>query len=112
MRRAIREPISRPVWFILLSWGLAVMMIAGLLSFWIWRNEQDQERDEAALQLQQDRAVCGIIRVITGGPSPVDGPEGDRGRAILKALTEWRDALHCQELESANPGPARDRDHK
>lgn len=112
MRKAIREPISRPVWTILLSWGMAVMMIAGLLSFWIWKNEQDQERDERALQLQQDRAVCGIIRLFLDGPAPVSGPDGDRGRAILKAMTEWRNALHCQELESANPGPARNRDHK
>jgi hypothetical protein len=112
MNKTVREPISRPVWLILLSWGLGVLMIAGLLSFWIWKNEQDQERDEAALQLPQDRAVCGIIRAISDGPPPVPGPQGDRGRVILKALTEWQDALHCQELESANPGPARDRDHK
>jgi hypothetical protein len=104
--------IPRPVWMVLASWGLAVLMVAGLLSYWIWHNEQEQEKDEAALQLQQDRAVCGIIRAITDGPEPVPGPEGDRGRSILKALQDWSAALHCDELTSANPGPARERDHK
>jgi hypothetical protein len=112
VKKALREPISRPVWQILLSWGLGVLLMSGLQSFWIWQNEQDQERDERALQLQQDRAVCGIIRVIIGGPPPVAGPEGERARAILKGMTDWQTALHCSELESANPGPARNRDHK
>lgn len=104
--------IPRKVWMILASWGLAVLMIAGLLSFWIWKNEQDQERDERALQLQQDRAMCAIIRVFLSGPEPVPGPEGDRSRSVRKAMTEYRAALHCQELESDNPGPARQRDHR
>lgn len=112
MRNAIRQPISRPVWQILFWWGVGVLMISALLSFWIWKNEQDQERDERSLQLQQDRAVCGIIRAITDGPPPVAGPEGERARGILKALQDWENSLHCQELTSANPGPARDRDHR
>jgi hypothetical protein len=112
MRNAIRQPMTRPVWLVLLSWGVAVLMIAGLLSFWIWKNEQDQERDERELQLQQDRAVCGIIRAISDGPEPVPGPAGERSRAIRDALQDWENALHCAELTSANPGPARDRDHK
>ena len=107
-----RWAIPRPVWYVLLSWGAAVLMVAGLLSYWIWHNEQEQERDEAVLQLQQDRAVCGIIRAISDGPPPLPGPAGDRARAITQALADWRDALHCQELESDNPGPSRDRDHK
>lgn len=112
MRRALREPMSRPVWQILVSWGVAVLMIAVLLSFWIWKNEQNQERDEARLQLEQDRAVCAMIQVFQGPPPPPAGPDGDRGRAILDALTEWGNVLHCQEIQGGNPGPARDRDHK
>lgn len=112
MRRAIREPMSRPVWLVLVSWGAAVLMIAGLLSFWIWKNEQNQERDEARLQLEQDRAVCAMIEVFQGPPPPPEGEAGDRSRAILKALNDWARVLHCQELESENPGPARDRDHR
>lgn len=103
--------IPRRIWLILASWGLAVLMIAGLLSFWIWKNEQDQEKEEAALQYEQDRAMCSIIGVFLGGPEPVPGPEGDRSRAVRKAMTEYRAALHCQELED-NPGPARQRDHR
>lgn len=107
-----RWAIPRPIWMVLVSWGAAVLLVAGMLSFWIWHNEQEQEKDEAALQLQQDRAVCGIIRSITDGPEPVAGPEGERGRVIRQALLDWEEALHCSELTSANPGPARDRDHK
>ena len=103
--------IPRKIWTILASWGMAVLMIAGLLSFWIWKNEQDQEREEAALQYEQDRAMCSIIRVFLGGPEPVPGPEGDRSRSVRKAMDEYRAALHCQELED-DPGPARQRDHR
>ncbi len=104
--------IPRPIWMVLASWGLAVLSVAGLLSYWIWHNEQEQEKDEAVLQLQQDRAVCGIIRAITDGPAPLPGPEGNRARSILEAMRAWDAALHCSELESGNPGPARNRDHK
>ena len=103
--------IPRKIWMILASWGLAVLVIAGLLSFWIWRNEQDQEREEAQLQYERDRAMCAITRVLLSGPEPVPGPEGDRSRSVRQAMTEYRAALHCQELETS-PGPARRRDRR
>lgn len=103
--------IPRKIWMILASWGLSVLMIAGLLSFWIWKNEQDQEREEARLQYEQDRAMCSMISVFLSGPEPVPGPEGDRSRAVRKVMGEYRAALHCQELETS-PGPARQRDHR
>ena len=104
--------IPRRIWAILLSWGLAVLMIAGLLSFWIWHNEQQQEVREGRLQLEQDRAMCAIVEAVVGGPDPVAGPAGDRARHFRELMTKYRAALHCQELASSNPGPARDRDHK
>lgn len=95
MRRAIREPISRPVWMILLSWGLAVLVISGLLSFWIWSNDQEQARENLKVQREQDHAMCEMIDLLTSGPPPVAGPAGDRGRAVLKAMAAYRQTLRC-----------------
>ena len=101
--------IPRRIWLILMSWGLAVLAIAGLLSFWIWKNEQDQEREEAQLQLEQDRAMCAIVDAFVSAPEPPPGPEGERARHFRDLMVEYRNALHCQELDSV-PAPARDRD--
>lgn len=102
--------IPRKVWYILASWGLAVLVIAGLLSFWIWKNEQDQEMSEAQLQLEQDRAMCAIVRALVSGPEPPAGAPGEEARKFRQLMTDYRNALHCQELEAGQPGPARDRD--
>lgn len=83
MKRAIREPISRPVWQILLSWGAAVLLLAGLFSAWVYTNQR-----------QQDHDMCAMISVFLGGPEPVPGPEGDRSRVVragMKAYYERRD---------------------
>lgn len=84
MRRALRETISRPVWMILLSWGLSVLVIATLLSVWVRSN-----------QLQQDRDMCAMIAVFLAGPEPVPGPAGDRSRAVRDALIKYRENRHC-----------------
>lgn len=84
MRRALREPITRPVWFILLSWGLAVIVLTGVFSYWIWSNEREQ-----------DRAMCVMLDLFTSGPSPDPGPAGDRGRAVLAAMVAYRATLDC-----------------
>lgn len=84
MRRAIREPMSRPVWLVLLSWGMAVLMISGLFAWWIYSN-----------QLQQDRDMCAMTTVFLGGPEPVAGPAGDRARAVRDALIKYRENRHC-----------------
>lgn len=109
--RSAEWDIPRKVWYVLASWGLAVLMIAGLLSFWIWSNEQDQEREEARLQLEQDRAMCAIVGAFVSAPQPPPGPEGERSRHFRELMEDYRAALHCQELENGNEvRPARDRD--
>jgi hypothetical protein len=79
-----REPIPRPVWLILLSWGLAVLVISGLLSAWVYSNQR-----------QQDRDMCAMTSVFLGGPDPVPGPAGDRSRAVRKALLDYRENRDC-----------------
>lgn len=69
---------------ILLSWGVAVLALAGMFSWWIWHNDR-----------QQDRAMCRMIDLITVGPAPVPGPAGDRGRAVLAAMRNYQATLHC-----------------
>jgi hypothetical protein len=87
--------IPRRVWFILLSWGLAVLMLAGLFSFWIWRTGQEADREAAAAKLRQDRAMCAMISVFLEGPEPVAGPAGDRSRSVRAGMRVYEDALSC-----------------
>lgn len=76
--------IPRRVWFVLLSWGLSVLVLAGLFSYWVWSNQRTQ-----------NRAMCSMIDLITTGPAPVPGPAGDRGRAVLRAMRDYRNTLGC-----------------
>lgn len=87
--------IPRRVWFILLSWGLAVLVLAGLLSFWIWSNQREQDRENRRVQSQQERAMCSMLDIFLSGPPPVAGPAGDRQRAAALAMTEYRKTLRC-----------------
>jgi hypothetical protein len=84
MRNAIRQPITRPVWLILFSWGLAVLLITGLLSAWVYTNQR-----------QQDADMCAMTSVFLGGPEPVAGPAGDRARAVRAALIKYRENRDC-----------------
>ena len=98
MRRALREPISRPVWQILLSWGLAVLVISSLLAAWVRSNQVQIEKSQVQIrqnQQQQDRDMCAMTSVFLGGPEPVAGPAGDRSREVRKALERYRVSRHC-----------------
>lgn len=105
MRKAIREPISRPVWLILLSWGLAVMVISGLLSAWIWTNQRDASRERDRIQREQDRAMCALIGVFTSNPDPMADPEA---RVVVDAMKAYQRALKCSEFEGEPPATPRD----
>jgi hypothetical protein len=91
--------MTRPVWLVLLSWGLAVLMIAGLLSAWIYTVQSDaaEERDRA--QREQDKAMCQIIGVFLQGPEPLPGPEGDRSRTVRAGMAHYQDVLRCSEFD-------------
>lgn len=90
--------IPRRVWLILLSWGLAVLVLAGLLSFWIYSNQRHNERLAAQAKLRQDRAMCAMIDVFLGGPDPVAGPAGDRSRAVRQGMLNYQAVLQCGHL--------------
>lgn len=76
--------IPRPVWTILLSWGLAVLLISTLLSVWIRANQR-----------QQDHDMCSMISVFLSGPEPVSGPAGDRSRVVRAAMEDYFKKRHC-----------------
>jgi hypothetical protein len=67
-----------------MSWGLAVLMLAGLFAYQLWESEREQ-----------DRAMCAMLDILISGPEPVAGPAGDRGRAVLTAIRVYQDTLHC-----------------
>ncbi len=91
--------IPRRVWFILLSWGLAVLMLAGLLSYWIWSAQEHAAAERDALKLQQDQAMCAMIdNVFLTGPEPVAGPAGDRSRSVRLGMTAYRATLRCDQI--------------
>jgi hypothetical protein len=93
-----RWDIPRRVWLILASWGLAVLLLAGLLSFWIWSNDRQASREAAEIQREQDRAMCVMIGLFLSGPEPVPGPAGDRARDVVAAMRTYHGTLHCDEL--------------
>lgn len=92
--------IPRRVWFVLMSWGLAVLVLASLLSWWIWQTGQEADRQAAAAKLRQDRAMCAMIGVFLEGPEPVAGPAGDRSRSVRAGMRAYEDALRCDEIGS------------
>ncbi len=90
--------IPRQVWFILLSWGLAVMMLAGLFSYWTWSNQRERDRQISAAKLEQDRAMCSLTAIFLTDPEPVPGPAGERSRTVRSAMRDYRTVLGCDRL--------------
>lgn len=109
MTRLTEWEIPPRVWTILASWGLAVIVLAGILSFWIQSNEQEAAREREALaaeqaaqaaqvQVEQDRAMCSMIGIFLTGPEPVAGPSGDRSRSVREGMTRYRATLRCNQI--------------
>lgn len=90
--------IPRRVWFILVSWGVAVLLLAGLLSFWIYTNQKHAEHLAAQNKLRQDRAMCAMIDVFLAGPEPVPGAAGDRSRSVRAGMLNYQAVLGCDAL--------------
>jgi len=90
--------IPRRVWYILLSWGLAVLVLAGLFSAWIWQTGREADEAAAQAKLRQDRAMCAMVSVFLEGPEPVAGPAGDRSRSVRAKMRDYQDVLRCDEI--------------
>lgn len=91
--------IPRRVWAILLSWGLGVIVLAGLFSYWTWTNQREDAREREQIQIEQDRAMCELTAFFTSsGTSPPPGPEGDRAREGIAKMTAYRATLRCDRL--------------
>lgn len=93
--------IPRKVWLVLMSWGMAVVVIATLLSFWIYSNQRKADEQRDRLRLQQDRAMCAMIDVFLGGPEAPAGPTGDRSRAVRTGMLTYQATLQCDRIGSA-----------
>lgn len=90
--------IPRRVWYVLMSWGLAVLVLAGLLSLWIWNTNREADQAAAQAKLRQDRAMCAMIDVFLSGPEPVAGPAGDRSRSVRSGMTNYQAVLQCDKI--------------
>lgn len=75
--------IPRRVWFILLSWGMAGLLMSGLGFFWIWHNDR-----------QQDKAMCEIIRLSIPAPA-VAAKLTPEQREVVRAMIAYQATLSC-----------------
>jgi hypothetical protein len=83
--------IPRNVWAILLSWGVAVVLLSGLFALKLHLDQQGaEERDR-----KQDLAMCQVIDRIIGDVEPPTGPEGQRAREIRADMIAYRATLAC-----------------
>ena len=85
------QDLPRKVYVILLSWGVAVLLLAGLFSYWTWNNQ----REAAA---QRDGALCALISIFLTGPEPVQGPAGDRSRSVRDGMRSYQAIIGCQDF--------------
>lgn len=108
--RSDQWAVPRRVWMILLSWGLTVIVLAGLFSFWTWSNQledvQERERiqredvqERERIRIEQVRAMCELTGfLISSGATPPPGPEGDRAREGAAKMRAYRATLLCDQL--------------
>jgi hypothetical protein len=83
--------IPRNVWAILLSWGLAVVVLSGLFTYKMHLDQQAAaERDR-----KQDLAMCQMIDRIIGDVEPPAGPTGQRARDVRADMIAYRATLAC-----------------
>lgn len=99
MTEPVQWEIPRRVWFILLSWGLAVLMLAGLFSFWTQRNQHEQERKAAAAEARaSEQARVIVCRLFTAILEAYDEspPATAAGRAQVDAWLQVYELSKCE----------------
>lgn len=90
--------IPRQVWIVLVSWGLAVIVLVALLALWITRNQAEAERAREESKRTQDRDMCLTLDLFFAGPPPPPGPTGDWRRTVLRQIERQQMGLHCDDL--------------
>jgi hypothetical protein len=90
--------IPRNVWIVLMTWGLALILITGGLSLWITKNAEKAERDRLEAKRTQDRDMCLTLDLFWAGPPPPPGPTGDWRRTVLAQIERQQDNLKCDQL--------------
>lgn len=83
--------IPRRVWLVLMSWGLALFVSFGLLSYWIWHAQREAEQERDALRARQDRAMCVILDLSSARAQGVKLTPDQA--AVLKAMNDYRATL-------------------
>lgn len=87
----IRWTIPPQVWAVLVSWGLAVILLAGLFSFWQYRQQEQADRQTA----RERAAMCDLLdTLVSDAPIPA-GPAGDRAREGRAKILAYRETLLC-----------------
>lgn len=85
--KRVRRPV--PVRTILLSWGLAVIVLSGLFAAWNWRDNEEQ-----------DRNMCRMTGILVEGPEPkVQSEAADRSRRNRAAIRDYRRDLRCSRFD-------------
>lgn len=84
MSQPRRQPptSSFAMWLSLLSLCLGTAVLGAVFTLAMWQGQRVAEQRDTA----QDAAMCELVRALTAGPSPVPGPAGDRGRALLPLM--------------------------
>lgn len=79
--------IPRNVWIILITWGVAVLVLAGLFYGRIELNQRANDKRDADLR----RDLCAVMTGIAVGPTPPPGPDGDRARDLIPKMNRLRE---------------------
>lgn len=89
--------IPRRVWFVLMSWGVAILAIMGLFAFWAWRIDKDQDREQDD---KRDQAMCEMMDTLLAAPDAVDQNEAaERSRISRAAIRHYQDVIGCQRFD-------------
>lgn len=85
--------IPRNVWYLLLTWGLSVVVLAFLFAWWQGREAAVERRHNH----EQDKALCEVIVFSLQAPPTIPpGPEGERIREGLAKAERLREVT-CDE---------------
>lgn len=81
--------IPTQVWVVLFSWGMALLVLAGVFAYWTWSNDIDQ-----------DREMCRLTKALISSEEPTGSSPGEvRSRDNRAAIREWRTSVRCSRFD-------------